>query len=186
MKHRVFIAINLPEEIKKELLNIQKKLVNYPMRWTEELNLHITLIFIGYVFDEQILKISKITKEVVLRYKPFLINLNRVYLGPSNRTPRMVWVGGERNTDLIKLKNDLEDALFASKNSGYHQKDNREFNIHITLGRIKQRERGRLPLEPIDQKISLAFPVNSIEIMESKLRPTGPEYFVLEILKLGK
>ena len=85
MRHRTFIAINFPEDIKKELLNYQSKWPELPIRWTKEENLHITLIFIGYASDEDTGEICKITKEVVSRYKSFLLNLIKSVTGPPKK-----------------------------------------------------------------------------------------------------
>ncbi|HEB01428.1 MAG TPA: WecB/TagA/CpsF family glycosyltransferase, partial [Candidatus Portnoybacteria bacterium] len=39
----IFVAINLPSEIKKKFLSFQQKWPDLPVRWTKEENLHITL-----------------------------------------------------------------------------------------------------------------------------------------------
>ena len=42
-RHRIFIAINLPQDIKKELAGYHKKWLELPAKWTALDNLHITL-----------------------------------------------------------------------------------------------------------------------------------------------
>ena len=81
MRHRTFIAINLPEEIKEKLAEYQLKWPELPCRWTKKENLHITLIFLGYLSDEELLNLSKITKEVAKRHPVFSLNLNKIYYG---------------------------------------------------------------------------------------------------------
>ena len=57
MNHRIFIAINLPEKIKNELEKIEKETAElFPketsrglVRWLKKDNLHITLLFLGYI-----------------------------------------------------------------------------------------------------------------------------------------
>ena len=63
MRHRIFIAINLPEDIKKKLTDYQAKWLELPCRWTKKENLHITLMFLGYLSDEELLEILKILAE---------------------------------------------------------------------------------------------------------------------------
>ena len=112
MRHRIFIAINLPEDIKKKLADFQFKWPELPARWTKPENLHITLAFLGYLTDEELPEVIKITKEVAQRHQPFSINLNKILYGPpkmpysetksltgrldkvENRPPRMIWVEG--------------------------------------------------------------------------------------------
>jgi len=183
MHHRIFIAINLPEEAKKELLFYQEKWGDLPVRWTKEANLHLTLIFLGYIPDEALLSIFEAVKKVIKKYQPLLINFQKIYLGPPDRTPRMFWVEGEKNQELAILKNDLERELGELKG----KEEVRAFRPHITLGRIRLEEWRQLQQKPkIEEKISLIVPVNSIEVMESQLKPTGAEYFILESVELGK
>lgn len=187
MRHRIFIAINLPEEIKKELGSFRLKWPELPVRWTKKENLHITLVFLGYVRDEELLEIFEAVKEAAAKNQPFFINLKEICYGPTNKkTPRMIWVKGEKSMALSKLQADLENAL--TGRIPQFEKENRAFSPHITLGRIKSWEFKRMEPEErpeIKEEISLGFEVNSIEIMESKLKPKGPDYFVLESVVLG-
>ncbi|MGB9743249.1 MAG: RNA 2',3'-cyclic phosphodiesterase [Minisyncoccales bacterium] len=184
MKHRIFIAINLPEEIKRELSSFQEKWPELPCRWTKKDNLHITLIFLGYLSDEEILNLLKITKEVVNKYRPFSIALKRIIYGPPDKPPRMIWVEGEKSPILTNLKNNLENILFQTI---VKEKEKRNYLPHITLGRLKtwafrQIEPEERPI--IDEEIDLSFEVNSIEVMESQLKRSGPDYLVLESIPL--
>ncbi|MBI4101693.1 MAG: RNA 2',3'-cyclic phosphodiesterase, partial [Candidatus Nealsonbacteria bacterium] len=51
MRHRIFLAINLPENVKKKLADFKSKWPDLPCRWTKAENLHITLVFLGSVSD---------------------------------------------------------------------------------------------------------------------------------------
>ena len=183
--HRIFIAVNLPAPIKKKLLEFQGQWADLPVRWTKEPSLHITLVFIGYVSDEEMLKICQLARQAVKKNQPFEIKLKRICLGPPGRSARMIWIEGEENPVLAQLKNNLEEALLTSAKSGFNRRENRPFRVHITLARIRQEEWRRLPDKPkIDQEVSLFFPVESIEVMESRLLRDGAEYAVLESIKL--
>jgi 2'-5' RNA ligase len=185
-KRRIFLAINLPTQIKKKLSEFQKEWADLPVRWTKENNLHITLIFIGYVSDEEMLEICRLTRQIAQQHQPTEIKLERVCLGPPDRPARMIWIEGEKNPGLVQLKNDLEEALLNSAKSGYRCRENRPFRPHITLARIKQEEWRCLPTKPkINKEISLVFPVTSIEVMQSHLSRGGSDYAVLESAELA-
>jgi len=181
-KHRIFIAINLPKEVKDYLAKFEKKRFNWPVRWTKPENLHITLVFVGYVGDVELEKIKEITKQVVCNYREFDVVLEKICPGPINARPRMIWVLGKRNDYLSQLKEELENALISSSEIPYNRKENREFFVHITLARA----RGFSKIPAVDVKLNIEFKVNSIEIMESKLLPTGAEYNVVELFELSK
>ena len=159
MRHRIFVAINLPQDIKEKLVEYQAKWPELPVRWTKKENLHITLEFLGNLTDEELIELCQKTTEIASEKKAFTVHLNKICYGPPDKKPaRMVWVTGE------KIK---------------------EFNIapHITLGRIKTWEFRRLELEErpqIAEDIDLTFEVASIEVMESDLKREGPEYVILE------
>lgn len=191
MKHRTFVAINLPERVKKELNSQQDRIESMfsgfgenLIRWTKERNLHITLVFLGYISDQELMEIFKITKEAASCHKPFFLNLTNVFYGPPKKMPpRMVWAEGEKSEELGKLQKDLENSLL--DNSGLNEA--KPYSPHITLGRIKTWQWKRIEPEErpeIETDISLKFPVESIEIMESQLKKGGPEYTILESIPL--
>ena len=154
-----------------------------PVRWTKEDNLHITLIFLGYVDDQELLEICQLTRQAVEQHQSFEINLKRIYLGPPNKPARMIWLEGEENSSLARLKNDLEEALFKSSANFFNR--SRPFRVHITLARIRQREWRQLPSKPsVEREVSLVFPVDSIEVMESYLSKKGPDYLKVESILL--
>ncbi len=184
MRRRIFIAINLPENIKKELSLFQLKWPELPCRWTKRENLHITLEFLGYLTDEEVVELCQRTREIAAKKKPFILHLNKICYGPTDKkpvrslsaqrsshrsprpssggAPRMLWAVGDR----IK-----------------------ELNItpHITLGRLKLWEFRQMEPEErpeISEDIDLSFEVNSIEVMESRLKRNGPDYTILELCPL--
>jgi len=136
---------------------------------------------LGYLSDEEVVKVCEITREIVSKNEPFSIRLNKICYGPPKKMPpRMVWVEGEKSEKLTKLKNDLEGAMASDSR---YKKETRPFSPHITLGRIRKWEWQRIEPEErpeIEQEIDLSFPVDSIELMESVLKRGGPEYTVLE------
>ena len=180
-RHRIFIAINLPSDIRKRLEKHQSNWPELPVRWTKRDNLHITLVFLGYLKEEELLEIFEITKNVALKHKSFEINLNEICYGPPKKMPpRMVWVRGEKSKELSDLRYELEEALIGGV--GFSP-EKRLFAPHITLGRIRQWEFKNIEVEDrpeVKKEINLTFPVNSIEIMESYLKRGGAEYAVLD------
>ena len=181
MRHRIFIAVNLPKEIRKQLVNYQSKWPELPIKWTKPENLHITLIFLGNVNDSELVEICKTSKEIIEQHHSLGINLNQICYGPPKKMPpRMIWVKGQKSQELSDLKKDLESALLEKVN--FHQ-ENRAFSPHITLGRIKAFEWKRIEPEErpqVEEDINFNFEVNSIEVMESELKRGGPEYTILE------
>jgi len=190
MRHRIFIAINLPEDVKKKLSDCQLKWPELPCRWTKKENLHITLAFLGYLNDEELVEICKITKEVASKYEPFFITLNKIIYGPPKNPPRMIWAEGEKSEELGKLQKNLENALagLSTELEKLENEKSKGYASHITLARLKQWEFRQIEPEErpeVNEEINLSFEVGSIEVMESELKREGPEYVVLESVQLS-
>jgi len=182
MKHRIFIAINLPKEIKNELAKFQVQWQEeIPAKWVRSENLHITLAFLGYLKSEEISSICESIKKITENYSPFFINLNKISFVPYKKLPpKMIWVIGESTKELVNLRNDIKSTL---------KIEEEPFSPHITLARIRQwefKKIERYEIPDIETEISLSFEVCSIDLMESHLKRTGPEYITLESFKLGK
>ncbi len=215
MKRRIFIAINLPEDIKNKLVTRREEWADLPVRFTKKSSLHLTIVFIGYVADDEMFDICRKVKRIAGEHQPFRLNFSRICLGPpaSNasparkaslndaggrsdagrpgKTPRLIWLEGERNESLFRLKQELEAAVFQGGVGSGDFVDggegDKKFLLHITLARIRQLEWRNLPHQPIiNQQFSVEVAVESIEVMESNLRRDGAEYAVLESAELGR
>lgn len=184
-RKRIFIAINLPDNTREKLLSFQKKWPDLPARWTKKENLHITLVFLGYISDEELLRVCEATGRVTVRHKPFDIRLNQVLYGPPKKLPpRMVWAEGNKSLQLVALRKDLEQSLMDEVR---FLSEDKSFSPHITLARIRTWDWRKIePNEQpeVNEEIDWPFDVSSIEVMESNLRKDGPEYIVLQSFNL--
>jgi len=180
-KHRIFIAINLPSDVKKQLNLYKDKWQELPAKWTNSNNIHITLEFLGNLTDEELGEVCVAVKEVAQIHNSFNISLNKIIYGPLKKIPpRMIWVKGEVSKELTLLKNDLQRSLLEIVR---FVPDTGIFLPHITLARISAWEWRKIEPEErpdVDENIDFIFTVESIEVMESILKKGGPEYTVVE------
>ncbi len=194
-KHRIFIAVNLPEKIRNKLAGCKEKYPGLPARWTKSENLHITLAFIGYSSDEGLAEACEITKKVAEKNQPFSVNIDKVCYGQKsssvyaeeNKPPRMIWAIGEKSKEFSTLKKDLDNLLLESQNILYSA-ENKDFSPHITLARIKTWEWVKIEPEErpeINEDADINFSVDSIEVMESELKRGGSEYEIIDSFSLN-
>lgn len=181
-RHRIFIAINLPENVKKHLIHFQKKWwrSDVPCSWTKSENLHITLVFLGYLTDTELIEVCKITKQVASKHNSFSIELNKILYAPPQKPIKMIWAEGKENKELTELQNDFKTYF-------NELKSDKIYIPHITLGRLKQWEFKKINPEErpqINEEIFLKFRVNSIEVMESELKRGGSKYTILKSFSL--
>lgn len=198
-RHRIFIAINLPQDIKKYLAGFEKKwpelsrsqgdqgssIGSGPAKWTVLDNLHITLVFLGDLTDVELGQVCMAVKEIANNHNAFDINLNKISYGPVDRVPpRYIWAGGEQSKQLSSLKSDLENAL---AEVAHFALDKKAFSPHITLARIIEWQWRQIEPEErpeVNETIDLVFTVESIEVMESELKRGGPQYTIIEFHNL--
>jgi len=190
-KRRIFIAVNLPEDIKRRILDFQKKSDQLfirsgfsesgPVRWTKKDSLHLTLVFIGYADEQEIYEICKMTKEVAAKHEFFDLFFEKILYGPPNKPPRMIWLKGKASEGLSKIKNELEEAFVSSEDLRAFRIEKRPFSPHITLARINMGQwyaLGQIP--KIEEDFKATVLVASIDVMESDLKRDGAEYTILE------
>jgi len=188
--HRIFIAINLPLKLQNELSAYQDQWLELPARWTRPENLHITLNYLGNANDEEICDICSLAAQVVKRHEPIEITLNRICYGPLRKfPPRMIWAVGEKSGTLGRLQMDFENTLHEFAGADSDTATDCTFAPHVTLARVKQTELKMMEAEEIpviDETIKRNFLVDSIEVMESEMKRGGPNYIILESIKLGE
>lgn len=184
-KHRIFIAVNLPKDVRRVLARYQEKWAELPAKWTPEDNLHITLLFLGDLTDQELGEVCMIAKEVAKDHQSLDIQLTKVAYGPDEKIPpKMIWASGERSKELSALKNDLENALLEKVN---FIPDKRGLTPHVTLARIAAfawRQINPEERPEIASDTDLLFTAETIEVMESEMVKGGPRYTVIESVEL--
>ncbi len=196
MRRRIFIAINLSESVKKRLFDFKEKWDNLPVRWTKKDSLHLTLVFIGYVSDDEMFDVCRLVREIAREHEPADLEFEKILYGPPSKPsafakasadkPRMIWLKGKPSKEVAGLKADLEKSLMSLERLGSFKIETRPFSPHITLARIKMGQWHDMPeLPKIEQDFKAVVPVESIEVMESDLKSDGAEYVILESCPLN-
>jgi 2'-5' RNA ligase len=190
---RSFVAIELDEELRRQLSRIQRSLkskgIEDEVRWVNPDGIHLTLKFLGDVpasrINEIVLAVTQGREDVL----PFIIGLRGVGCFPTTRRPNVIWVGVDGDTaTLARLQTAIEDRLAVL---GYPP-EKRKFTPHLTLGRVVRRvtdsDRRRIGSLIQDQAVgSLGeMLVREVSLMKSELSPTGARYTRLAAVPLGE
>ncbi len=186
-KQRLFVAINIPEEIKKEVSFLENRCLNLPARWIKKENLHLTLFFAGSVAENNTEKIKNAIKKATQGSGAFSLNAEKMgYAPPKLAIPRMIWLFLGNSKPLSELKKRIEEGIAKTKIENF-KFEKKEFLPHITLARIKQWDFRKMEPEEIpeiNETLNLKFKVDSVELIESNLKKEGAEYTVLESFPL--
>ncbi|MBI5797640.1 RNA 2',3'-cyclic phosphodiesterase [Candidatus Woesearchaeota archaeon] len=174
---RIFLAIELPKEIKDYLFDLEKKFKEAKITWVSKKNLHVTLKFFGELKEEKV-------KEILTRLpkrKPFTMHLKKIGFFPNEKDPRVIWVSLEPEQEIIALQQAI-DAEFLTD-----IKEEQKFQAHITLGRIKSIRRKKDFLDSV-QTIKIehrVFIIDSYQLISSKLSKLGPVYNTIKNVALS-
>ncbi|BBL45815.1 RNA 2',3'-cyclic phosphodiesterase [Nanobdella aerobiophila] len=172
---RIFIAIDLPEDIKKDIYNISKNIRGISGKIVEEENIHITLKFLGQINQETLNKINK--KLSSINYNKFYINIGD--FGYFNN--RVLWIKILNKENIINLHNIIDNKLYELN----IQKDI-DYEPHITIYRIKNIKNDNYLKEYLNEnkKIYSNILIDKFYIKESILMTHGPVYRNLYEYKL--
>lgn len=179
MKKRLFIAINLPKEVKRQLSPLILELAELNrqavIKWVKPELIHLTFHFLGYLDQTEQEEVEKILENLRGRYRRVIFNVGNLGVFPNLNSPRVIYLEVKQTTgdDLVSLRKEIGKELVKIG----IEPEIRPWQSHLTLGRVKGG--GRVKLEPVKAP-ELSFQVESVELMESQLSRTGPEYFIVK------
>ncbi len=185
---RTFLALDLGEKIRTQLVNLQEALTPLmpEVKWVEPENLHLTLLFLGEISDRDLLPVCRATQKVAQTTGNLTFTVQGVGGFPNLRRPRVLWIGVERGREeLITLHDALESPLLEL---GCYRREERLFTPHVTLGRLKS--------DPTEEALAAitgkyqAFrageaSIKELLVMSSELMASGPNYTIMSRAKFS-
>jgi len=187
---RSFIAIELPDELKQGLTQLEARLKmgKQPwVKWVDPYSIHLTLKFLGSIVVDRVSEITKAMAEAVQGISPFHLEAKDLGVFPNLRRVQVIWVGISGEVDkLNQLQQHLESNLarlgFAS--------ESRPFTPHLTLARLRDRasldERQSLGQLIASTRFEAAYTikVDAINLMRSQLTREGAIYSRISSVEL--
>ena len=126
---RVFVGIDLPEEVKKQLTSLQRGLPS--ALWRPERKMHFTLRFIGNL-EEPIAE--EVLKELrYVRFPAFHFSLKGIGYFERGGIPHHIWAGVDEDKAIRELQQKIDSAV---RKAGAGQADKFKFVPHVTLGKL--------------------------------------------------
>jgi len=187
---RSFIAIELPDELKLEISQLETRLKSggqSRVKWVNPDSIHLTLKFLGDVEIAQIGEIKGVIEETARVISPFSLKVKNTGVFPSVKRAQIAWVGLNGDVDiLLRMQRYLESGL---ENLGFVP-ESRTFSPHLTLARLRQQvtpdERQRFGQLVNDTGFEAASTINvtAISLMKSQLTREGAIYTRLALIDL--
>jgi 2'-5' RNA ligase len=175
---RVFIAIDIPNEIRDRLGAVQEKVRSSTAsaRWVAPESIHVTLKFIGEMPEKRREDIDQALRG--LTWKSIRVKVRGVGFFPGNRSPRVLWAGLEA-ASMEGLAKEIDSRL---EHAGF-DRERRAFRPHLTLARAKGSRLDKALVTaatPFTETEFGTFTVNQIYLFESTLKAGGSVYTKLK------
>ena len=171
--HRLFVAIQPPQTIRDQLLDLMEGIDG--ARWQDEDQLHLTIRFIGEV--DRHLASDVDTALSAVHCPAFNLSLHGLGVFERRGGPAVLWAGVAPPDPVKALHKKVDQALVRAG----LEPERRAFSPHITLARL-----GRGAASPqglIERSGRLAsppFPVAEFWLYESQLTPARAVHTPLE------
>ncbi len=183
---RIFVAIGINETIREKVVEVQEqlKLANADVRWVAKDNLHLTLHFCGEVSEKKAQDIIQVCRGIAAETAPYSLEIKYVGTFPPYGDPRIIWTGVEKGRDEAITLIEVTKRHLTMVTGVTEKKD---ISPHLTFGRIRTTKNIGVLSAQLHKFANLDFGVQTVDkilVMESKLKPAGPVYSVLEEIKL--
>jgi RNA 2',3'-cyclic 3'-phosphodiesterase len=172
---RLFTGIDLPEDVRDKLERLLMHLRSCAhLKWSPVYNLHVTLKFVGEWPEEKMPQLDAALRALGPR-EPIPAEVKGLGWYPNAHHPRVFWAGIHGGETLTKLVKDID---VATSSLGIAAED-RPFNAHLTLARIKE----PAPLQALRTAIAQlesvefgTFPVDRFCLFRSQPGSAGSIY----------
>lgn len=172
---KYFIAINLPKNVKTRIFHESKKLQRENLfngSFTKKENLHLTLKFLGNLTDKEVEEIKEKLRKI--NFNKFFCKVEKAGFFYKRKKIRIIWINLLSNK-LKELQKKIEKTILEPG-------ENKIFNSHVTIARVKRMRNKQKLVEKINQINfkKLNFKVKEFVLMKSEPSKQGRRYMVLE------
>ncbi len=174
---RVFIGLDLPEDIKRSL-----GLLKRPVRgakWVPLENLHLTVRFIGEVSENCLQIIKEELREI--SFYSFKVKIKDIGHFSAKSTPKVIWAGVDPHEEIMELREKIDEALSKVK----IPLEKKKYIPHVTLARLRGTNFQEV-VEFLQQGMGFftrEFVLGQMILFSSKQKEEGSVYSIEEIFK---
>jgi len=176
---RVFIAVELPAEVRKRITghidSLRRELPNVRASWNRGENLHLTLKFLGDIAVSRLPALTEATEAAAQSTKPFELIIDGGGSFPPRGRPKVLWIGIEDSSaTLLRLHATLEDRCAAA---GF-AREARAYHPHLTVARLRDSSDSRTLAER-HQELGFRSEIVSVSelvVFRSELRSEGSKH----------
>jgi 2'-5' RNA ligase len=135
---RAFVALAVSDGVRRalEAFESQARRIRVRVGWVKPGNLHVTLVFLGYVPASAVPALASRLDETARLFNPFDFETTGIgWFG--GRRPRVIWAGvppGSGSEAIVKVAGAVRAAV---REAGYPDDGTEAFTPHVTVGRLR-------------------------------------------------
>ena len=167
MQRKVFIGIDLDGHVKSMLVKAVKKWHNLPIKWHKEEGLHIALIPVGWVNEDDVFDISDAIESATSETNNFSIAFDKIVTVSKKDE------AGVQHAQSVRLEGNVSEELKSlfekiEKELGLPVIKKKQFKPLVTLGRMRAKKWQELEEHPeIDINFPVTMDVYQVTLFES-------------------
>lgn len=168
--YRLFVALELPENVKHRLAELQCGLPG--ARWIDPDSLHLTVRFIGEVSPDDAEEIHDAL--VAVRSPQFQLRFRRFGTFGHSTKAHSLWLGVDPCEDLMRLRGRVDHALSAAGIA----RESRKYVPHVTLARLRGVADEQLAgfISDLSNAGDMQVEIDQFVLFSSTLTPNGSKY----------
>jgi 2'-5' RNA ligase len=185
---RTFVAIPLGAEQTEAACQLIEELraQTNGFRWVAPQNLHLTLVFLGEIANEQISAVCAAVNRATAEAAEYELTLMGVSAFPNLDRPRTVWIGcREGAAETTALHDTIETQLVPLG----CRREQRAFVPHLTIARATKHGPAARGLRATFARLADwhggTTRVREVQVLGSELSREGPTYTILGRCRLG-
>jgi RNA 2',3'-cyclic 3'-phosphodiesterase len=182
---RTFIAVKIDrdEKLEKAVQSIREELKNEQVKWVDLNQIHVTLSFLGDTSEGSIRDVSEMLIAGLNDFGMVELSIRGIGVFKSLADPRVIWAGISDSEGLSRLSQRINTGL----NDLGILTEERPFNPHITIGRIRSLKNQGSLRKLIENYEAVEFQkarISEVVYYESILQQTGALYLPMKKIRL--
>ncbi|WP_017726519.1 RNA 2',3'-cyclic phosphodiesterase [Halalkalibacterium ligniniphilum] len=173
-----FLALPLPKNLKENIASKAQEIPFYRSfkKWLHPEDLHITLVFLGAMEENQYQELVDKCQSLILSKNPFSLTTNHFSFFGQQEKPRIFWLGVEQSNRLAELQGEVQQICLDVGMTV----EKRPYRPHITLAKRWSDARSFAEVQALLQPLSsLTWEVNEFVLYRTNVDKI-PSYEIVE------
>ncbi|SFS38297.1 RNA 2',3'-cyclic phosphodiesterase [Halostagnicola kamekurae] len=183
---RLFVSVDLPDELAEPIADIQTTLEDASgLNFVDPTQAHLTLKFLGEVTEDRVPALESELEAAVADadLDPFSVRFAGLGVFPDLEYISVVWLGVETGGEQLRQ---LHEAIEARTTAMGFDPESHDFTPHVTLARMEHAGGKDLVQRVVRNRAPTVgkMRVESIRLTESTLETDGPVYSTVRRIPL--